>query len=98
MKTAIFLLLLMGPGSAFATDPRLEKDEVRECFEQVKRFLPSVEYYGDKAAEVIGACRDADPLCVGEVGDSLHPSDSLKPGEFLSLVRACRGHGMGKCF
>ncbi|MGZ3721410.1 MAG: hypothetical protein ACXVA9_00685 [Bdellovibrionales bacterium] len=85
--------------SVHAEDPRLEKDDVHDCVENVKRFLRSSDYSGQKNEQaVIGACRDADPVCVAEAGESLHPSETMTGADFLKIVRACRGRGMGKCF
>ncbi len=55
------LLILFFAFSAWAEDPSLSKDDVREA------------------------------------GESLHPTESLEPKQFLEIVRACRGKGMGSC-
>lgn len=84
---------------ALSDDPRLEKDDVRACVENTKRFLRSSEYGGEKNEQVvIGACRDADPHCVSEAGESLHPSEMMKLADFVKVIKACRGRGMGQCF
>jgi len=92
------LILIFSITSLHALDPRLERPNVAACFEQAKRFLPSAEYSGENEAKVIGACGNADPLCVSEVGESYHPTDGAPPEQFLGLIRECRGGGMGKCF
>ncbi len=91
----IFLLFIF---NAYAEDPRLEKDGVRECVEASKKFMKSREYSGrENEQDLIGACRDVEALCVVEAGESLHPTETLEDKQFLELVRACRGKGMGKC-
>lgn len=96
---AILIILLLASHSAFsADDPRLEIDEVRDCVEQVKLFLRSDEYSGEKEKAVIGACRDVEALCVKEVGESLPSTERYEAVKFLPVVRACRGRGTGKCF
>lgn len=96
MILIIFLCLLTNFTSA--QDPRLEKDDLRECVENAKRILKSSEYFGKENEEsLIGACRDVDPECVNVVADYYRPSDSREKEQVLELVRLCRGSGMGKC-
>jgi hypothetical protein len=95
----LFLAAFAGGAFVHADDPRLEKSDVNECFEQAKNFLRSSEYYGEKNKDaLIAACRDADPRCVAETGDSLHPSDALTNSDMVKIIKACRGRGMGSCF
>jgi hypothetical protein len=84
--------------NSYAEDPRLEKDDVRGCVESAKGKLPSSEYYGEANEQtLIGACRDADPLCVEEAAESLRPTEQFKLADFVKVIKACRGRGMGKC-
>ena len=92
------LLILFFVFSAWAEDPRLSKGDVRECVETAKGFMKSSEYSGtENEQDLIGACRDVEALCVREAGESLHPTESLESKQFLEIVRACRGKGMGGC-
>jgi hypothetical protein len=98
-RRLLFLVIILAASRLWAGDPRIEKDEVRGCFENAQHFMSSSDYSGAKnEGEVLGACRDVDPDCVEEVGNSYHPSDSFKRADFLKLIKACRGRGMGKCF
>ena len=80
-------------------DPRLKINRVRECVAAAKGFMKSEDYSGaEKEQDLIGACRDVDADCVQAVGESLHATDANEKRSFLTLVKACRGHGTGKCF
>lgn len=60
--------------------------------------MKSSEYSGtENEQDLIGACRDVEALCVREAGESLHPTESIETKQFLEIVRACRGKGMGSC-
>lgn len=81
-----------------AEDPRMEIPDVRRCIDLTKGFLSSSEYSTAAQEEaIIGACRDADPKCVEAAGDSLESLVRSKAQNFLPVVRACRGRGMGAC-
>ena len=99
LRRLLFFAIVLSASRIWAVDPRLEKDEVRGCFEKAQQFMRSSDYSGAKnEAEILGACRDVDPDCVEEVGNSYHPSENFSRADFLKLIKACRGRGMGKCF
>lgn len=97
LKFGFMLGAILASPYASPEDPRLEKDEVVACVDQAKRFMKSSDYSGENESSVITACRDVDADCVAEVGESLHPSDGFDSKKFLTLVRACKGRGMGRC-
>jgi hypothetical protein len=98
-RRLLFLVIMLAASRLWAEDPRLEKDEVRGCFESAQHFMRSGDYSGAKnESEILGACRDVNSECVEEVGNSYHPADSFNRADFLKLIKACRGRGMGQCF
>lgn len=99
IRRLLFLAVVLSASRLWAVDPRLEKDDVRDCLEKAKHFMRSSDYSGQKnESEILGACRDVEPDCVDEIGQSYHPTDSFDRADFIKLIKACRGRGMGRCF
>lgn len=98
LRRILFLAIILSASRIWAVDPRLEKDDVRGCLEKAQQFMRSSDYSGAKnESEILGACRDVEPECVEEVGQSYHPSESFDRADFIKMIKACRGRGMGKC-
>jgi len=97
MKILIAALILTA--SAQTIDRRMKIDTVGTCVETAKEFMRANEY--SDAAEneaLISACRNADPLCVREVGQGLSSSERGEASSFLPIIKACEGLGKGGCY
>lgn len=99
MMFAMLVSLLLKVTISFAEDPRLEIEDVLACTNTAKSYLDSSDYSGEGEKDLIGACRDAEPVCVQEVLESYRPIDNENRRDHtFKLIRLCRGKGMGKCF
>jgi hypothetical protein len=95
----ITILVLSMNAWAYTADPRLQIASVAECTEKAKAFMPSEMNAGQASEQsLISACRDSDPDCVAQIGDSLHPKDKPKREDYLKLIKACHGKDTGRCF
>lgn len=95
----ITILMLSLNSWAYTPDPRLQIPSVAECTQKARAIMPSEMNVGPlNEQSLVTACRDSDPDCVAQIGESLHPKEKPSRDDYLKLIKACHGREMGKCF